>query len=164
MNVFHAAADAIHTAHPEAAVEALVQEIDIHAPADRVFRALTRPEDLLQWWAAEGRFRATEVESDLRPGGKWRMRVEGACGADASCSIVSGTYLEIATPHLLVFTWLRENEDDWETTVRWELTERDGVTTARVTHSGFTSERMRNRNSGWVLIKELLRNYSERQE
>lgn len=164
MNAIHAAADAIHAAHPEAFVEAIVQEIEIHAPADRVFRALTQPEELLQWWAAEDRFRATEVECDVRPGGKWRMRVEGGCGADATCTIVSGTYLEVAPPHLLVFTWLREEEDDPETTVRWELIERDGVTTARVTHSGFTSERMRNRNSGWVFIKELLRNYAERKK
>lgn len=164
MTAIHAAADAIHAAHPEVAVDAIVQEIDILAPAERVFRALTRPEELLRWWAAEGKFRATEVECDVRPGGKWRMRVEGGCGADTTCSIVSGTYVEVAAPNLLVFTWLRENEDDPETTVRWELKEHDGVTTARVTHSGFTSERMRNRNSGWVLIKELLRSYAERPE
>lgn len=143
-------------------VDAIVQEITINAPAERIFRALTSPGELLRWWAAEGKFRATQVESDLRPGGAWRMGVEGSCGPESSCTVVSGKYLEIAPPHRLVFTWLREEEDDPETTVQWDLKEGNGATTVRVTHSGFTSERMRTRNSGWPLIQQLLQAFVER--
>ena len=39
----------------------IVQEVMIKAPAERIFRALTRPEELLQWWASEGRFQVIEA-------------------------------------------------------------------------------------------------------
>ncbi len=146
----------------EAPTDSIVRQITIKAPALRIFHALTDPAELLQWWAAEGQFHATHVECDPRPGGRWMMRVEGSC-AGSSCTIVTGRYLEVEPPHLLVFTWLREEESDPETIVRWELEEANGATTVRVTHSGFTNERMRNRNNGWPLIQKLLQTYTERQ-
>jgi uncharacterized protein YndB with AHSA1/START domain len=141
--------------------DSIVQEITIRARAERIFHALTDPSELLRWWASEGKFRAIEVETDPRPGGKWRMRVEGSCRPDVQFTVVSGRYLEVAPPHRLVYTWLREEESDPETTVRWDLEEHNGATTVRVTHSGFPSERMRLRNNGWPLIQELLRRYLE---
>jgi uncharacterized protein YndB with AHSA1/START domain len=140
--------------------DSIVEEIVIQAPAERIFRALTSPTELLQWWASEGNFRATHVECDPRPGGGWMMRVEGSCG-NSSCTTVTGRYLEVDPPRLLVFTWLREEESDSETTVRWDLSEANGSTTVRVSHSGFTSERMRLRNNGWPLIQQLLQTYAE---
>jgi uncharacterized protein YndB with AHSA1/START domain len=63
---------------------------------------------------------------------------------------------------LLVFTWLADwQENATETLVRWDLEEKDGVTTVRVTHSGLTSESLRARNSGWPLILGLLQAYVE---
>jgi len=153
MNIADIAADPVN--------DVIVQEITIKAPAERIFRALTSPDELLQWWASQGKFRATHVESDLQPGGKWMMRVEGSCAPGTSCTVVSGRYLEVAPPHLLIFTWLREEEDDPETTVRWDLHEVDGCTTVRVTHSGLTTEKMRTRNGGWPLIQVLLQAYVE---
>ena len=141
-----------------ASVDAIVQEVEIQAPAERIFEALTRPEELLRWWRAKGMFEAVEVECDVRPGGRWKMRVEGNCGTGSS-SLVSGVYLEVEAPRLLVFTWNREGEDWPETVVRWDLEERNGVTTVRVTHSGLTSEAMRERNGGWPLIVSLLQGY-----
>jgi hypothetical protein len=43
-----------------------------------------------------------------------------------------------------------------ETLVRWDLEEKDGVTTVRLTHSGLTSESSRARNSSWPLILGVL--------
>jgi uncharacterized protein YndB with AHSA1/START domain len=63
---------------------------------------------------------------------------------------------------LLIFTWIRETEDATETLVRWELAERDGVTTVRVMHSGLTTESLRNRNDGWPIILGLLQAYVEK--
>jgi uncharacterized protein YndB with AHSA1/START domain len=60
---------------------------------------------------------------------------------------------------LLLFTWIREEEDLPETLVRWDLEEKDGSTTVRVTHSGLTSERLRARNNGWPMIVKLLQTY-----
>jgi len=142
--------------------DAIVQEVVIQAPATRIFEALTDPAELLKWWAAEGRFTATHVEIDLRPGGKWLMRVDGKAGPGKSSTTVRGEYRTIEPPHLLSFTWIRDEEDSPETLVLWELEEDDSATRVRVTHSGLTSESLVNRNSGWPLIQSLLKIHVER--
>ena len=58
-----------------AASDAIVQEIIIKASAERIFEALTNPDQRVKWWGSEGRFQTTHMESDLRPGGRWVMRV-----------------------------------------------------------------------------------------
>ena len=76
--------------------------------------------------------------------------------------MVAGEYRKIERPRLLVFTWLRgEQENEPETLVRWDLEEKDGITTVRLTHSGLTSESSRNRNSSWPLILCLLQAFAE---
>lgn len=141
--------------------DAIVQEIVIQAPAARIFAALTSPAELLKWWAAEGKFKATHVELDLRPGGKWRMRVESCRGPETYSTTVFGEYRVIEPPRLLTFTWIRDEQDSPETLVSWELEEVGGGTRVRVTHSGLTSEGLRARNSGWPLIQCLLQAYLE---
>jgi uncharacterized protein YndB with AHSA1/START domain len=139
--------------------DTIVQEIEIRRSAEKIFEALTRADELLKWWRVEGRFRITQMESDLRPGGKWRMRLIGGRGTE---TVVSGEYRTIERPHLLIFTWIRETEDATETLVRWDLAEKDGVTTVRVTHSGLRTESLRKRNDGWPMILGLLQAYAEK--
>lgn len=141
----------------------IVQELTIKAPAERIFAALTKPDELLKWWAAEGKFRLVHAERDLQPGGKWLMRLVGNCAGEPSVSSVHGEFRDVDPPRLLTYTWIRENEDYPETLVRWDLEETDGHTTVRVTHSGLVSESLRARNSGWPLIVELLEAYIEGQ-
>jgi hypothetical protein len=64
---------------------------------------------------------------------------------------------------LLTCKWIRKNEDLPETLVRRDLTEKDGYTTVRVTHSGLITENLRARNSSRPLIVTLLRAYVDRQ-
>ena len=141
----------------------IVQEVTIKASAERIFAALTQPEELLKWWAAEGKFQITHAECDLQSGGKWRVQVAGSCRAEATVSTVYGEYRTIDPPRLLTYTWIREHEDYPETLVRWDLEEKDGYTTVRVTHSGLVSEGLRARNDGWTTIVALLQTYVERQ-
>jgi uncharacterized protein YndB with AHSA1/START domain len=143
--------------------DTIVQEVTIKAPAERIFAALTNPDELLDWWAAEGKFRATHVETDPRPGGKWLMRVTSDRGPESSTTTVRGEYRTIEPPYLLVFTWIRDEENHPETLVRWDLEERGGVTTVRLTHTGLTTDRLRNRNNGWPLVVTLLQSYLEKQ-
>lgn len=49
--------------------DAIVQEIEIAASPERVFQALTDPEELKAWWGAEGVYRVTLWTADLRVGG-----------------------------------------------------------------------------------------------
>lgn len=140
--------------------DAIVQEITIEAPAERIFEALTSPDERVKWWwRSEGRFEITHVESDLRPGGKWSMHGTGAGGKPLT---VAGEYREVERPRVLSFTWLPDwQEDGAETLVRWDLEEENGVTTVRLTHSGFTSEASRATYRGWPLILGGLQVYIE---
>jgi uncharacterized protein YndB with AHSA1/START domain len=58
----------------------IVMEMDIAAPPERVFRALTDPQQLLAWWSDKDKGGSTHWELDLRVGGKWRAE-----GKDESC-------------------------------------------------------------------------------
>jgi uncharacterized protein YndB with AHSA1/START domain len=139
----------------------IVHEAVIRAPAERIFQALTNPEERVRWWGGEGRFQATQMESDLRPGGRWVMRGIGIGGKPFA---VSGVYREIDRPRLLIFTWL----PDWqgnatETVVRVDLEEKAGITTVRLTHSGLTNEDSRRSHRGWPDILSWLRSHVEEQ-
>lgn len=139
--------------------DTIVEEITIRAPADRIFTALTSPEERVRWWGAEGRFRATHVESDLRPGGNWVMRGTAFGGRPFT---IQGVYREIDRPRLLVFTWLPSWQDDpIETLVSFDILEKDGVTTVRVTHSGLATESARAQHRGWPDILAWLKSYVE---
>lgn len=140
--------------------DTIVEEITIRAPAERVFGALTSPEERVRWWGAEGRFKTTHAESDLRPGGKWMMRGIGLGGRPFT---VQGVYREIERPRLLVFTWLPSWQDDpTETLVSFDFFEKDGMTTVRLTHSGLATESSRAQHRGWPDILTWLKSYSEK--
>ena len=99
------------------------------------------------------------MESDLRPSGKWMMR--GASSGGRSFSVV-GEYRKVRRPSLLVFTWLPNwQQDSTESLVRFDLEEKDGVTTVRLTHSGLTTEISRASHQGWPQILAWLQAYVE---
>ena len=142
--------------NPTSASDTIIQEITIKAPAQRIFDALTNPSQRTKWWGAEGRFQTTHMESDLRPGGKWMMRGNGMGGKPFT---VSGEYRQIEPPRLLVFTWLPSwQEDAIETLVRFDLEEKNGVTTVRLTHSGLTDS-ARASHKGWPQVLTWLQDY-----
>jgi uncharacterized protein YndB with AHSA1/START domain len=142
--------------------EPITEEIEINAPVDEVFRALTSPEERVKWWGALGRFKTTHMESDLRPGGKWLMRGSGIGGAPFT---VQGVYREIQRPNVLAFTWLPSWQDDTvESLVRFDLLETGGKTTVRLTHSGLMTEKARTQHRGWPDILAWLQGYLERRD
>ena len=145
--------------NPTSVSDTIVQEITIKGSADRIFEALTDPDQRVKWWGAEGRFQTRQMESDLRPGGKWMMQGDGVGGKPFS---VSGEYRLIEPPRLLVFTWLPDwQEGPVESVVRFELEEKNGLTTVRLTHSGLTGEASRASHKGWPQILTWLRTYVE---
>jgi uncharacterized protein YndB with AHSA1/START domain len=143
------------TAH---SVDAIVQEITIKASAARVFEALVDPAQRMEWWGQKGRFETTNAESDLRPGGRWLMSGMGM----GKPFKVEGVYRIIEPPRALAFTWLPSwDEEATETLVRFDLDEQNGVTTVRLTHSGFATEGSRARHLGWPQILGWLKSYAE---
>jgi uncharacterized protein YndB with AHSA1/START domain len=140
-------------------IDAIVEEIAIKAPAERIFDALTDPATRVKWWGLKGRFETTDMESDLRPGGRWMMRGNGMGGKPFK---VIGIYRTVERPHALAFTWLPDwDEAATETLVRFDLQEHDGITTVRLTHSGFASAGSRARHQGWPQILSWLQSYAE---
>jgi uncharacterized protein YndB with AHSA1/START domain len=141
------------------ASDTIVLTITIKAPAERVFEALSDPDRRVKWWGAEGRFQTTEMTSDLRFGGKWMMSGVGMGGRPFR---VEGEYRVVERPHVLAFTWLPNwQENATETLVRFDLEEKDGVTTVRLTHSGLSPDGMR-AHQGWPQILDWLKAYLER--
>ena len=145
--------------NPTTASDTIMQEITIPAPAERIFEALSDPGERVKWWGSEGRFQTTHMESDLRTGGKWLMSGIGLGGRPFR---VCGEYREIQRPRVLAFTWLPDwQENATESVVRFDLEEKDGVTTVRLTHSGLTTETSRESHRGWPQILNWLRVYVE---
>ncbi|MFZ3499546.1 SRPBCC family protein [Streptomyces sp. 5.8] len=84
-----------------------------------VFQALTEPAELAKWWGPDG-FTIPQVESDLRPGGAYRIEMQPPDGASF---FLVGEFLEVDPPAVLSYTFRWEDPDpeDQETTVTLEL-------------------------------------------
>ena len=75
-------------------------ERDFDASRDRIWRALTEPELVAQWWGPNGS--RVEIEQlELRRGGHWRFVEHGAKGADG----FEGRYREVTPPERLVYAF-----------------------------------------------------------
>jgi uncharacterized protein YndB with AHSA1/START domain len=136
--------------------ETIIEQISIAATADRVFAALVDPQQRTQWWGGEGMFRTTHMESDLRVGGTW---LQSGIGRDGRPFTIRGEYRIVERPRVLAFTWLPSWQGDAEASlVRFDLAERDGVTTVRLTHSGLTPQGSQ-MHRGWPQILGWLKAY-----
>jgi uncharacterized protein YndB with AHSA1/START domain len=126
-------------------------EIRIAASPERVFAALTDPQQVPQWWGQQGMYRVTKWHNDLRPGGRWRS--EGTRG-DGQEFHVEGEYLEVDPPRLLVHTWNPSYRELPTTTVRWELQAYKDGTLVKLTHSGFAghADAARDHSQGWTRV------------
>ena len=127
-------------------------EVHVAAPPERVFDALTDPRQLIQWWGEKGMYHGTHWSTDVSPGGLWRS--EGVSDRDGSAFHVSGEYLQIEPPRLLVYTWMASWSGDLKTVVRWELEPAPGGTLVRLRHSGFAGApgQAKNHYEGWQRV------------
>lgn len=126
-------------------------EIRIAAPPERVFAALTDPQQVPKWWGQQGMYTIKNSQNDVRPGGKWRT--EGA-RADGQPFHVEGEYIEVDPPRLLVHTWKPSFHEVPTTTVRWELQAYKDGTRVKLTHSGFAghADAARDHSQGWTRV------------
>jgi uncharacterized protein YndB with AHSA1/START domain len=75
-------------------------ERTFHASRDRVWKALTDPTLVSQWWGPNGS--RVEIERmEVRRGGHWRFVEHGAKGADG----FEGRYREVTPPERLVYSF-----------------------------------------------------------
>jgi uncharacterized protein YndB with AHSA1/START domain len=122
--------------------DAVICEVQIAAPADAIFHALTDSDLLMRWWNGRGGpCRTTVWEIDPRLGSRMRhvahdpsgqMKVNGVSEFE-----VWGEIVEFDPPHSLAYTWYANFHSKREhgTLVRWELTPHAEGTLVKVTHS-----------------------------
>jgi uncharacterized protein YndB with AHSA1/START domain len=149
-------------------------EIFIAAPPARVFEAITDPRQLPLWWGTKERYRVTHFESDLRVHGKW---ISTGVRVDGTTFQVSGEYLEIDPPRLLVQTWASSYMGPLVTKVRWELhpqsvhglhpngPQRAGTgTLVKIQHSGFAGhpEQAQSHGQGWERVLSWMQSFVEK--
>ena len=136
--------------------ENIVGEVEIAAPPERVFAALTDPAELGAWWGNDDAYRTFDWVSDLRVGGERSCKAENR--KIGQTNTVKGKYVEIDPPRVLAFTW----EPSWEkvhpTLVRFELTATGTGTHLLLIHSGWgeNTQARGSHEKGWPFVLGLL--------
>ncbi len=146
--------------------DAIVSEVSISAPPERVFKALSDPSELQRWFG-----------SPECPTKYWKM--EGRLGGKYSYATGDGTIevnnvrkfechgeiTEFDPPRVIAYTWFGNWHDDTSvrTLVRWELTPKAKGTHVRVTHSGLAKLPIARKDysGGWPGVIEMLKKFAE---
>ncbi len=126
-----------------------------YAP-DRVFDAMTRPEQLMKWFGPAG-YETVEAEVDLRGGGRYRIVMRKV--PDGAPFSVGGVYQEVVPNERLQFTWRWNGSHDEgiETLVTMEFHGQGGATELVLRHERFPTSDMRDRhNTGWSSVLDRL--------
>lgn len=84
---------------PNAALDLTLDRL-VDLPVERLWAAWTEPDHLVRWFTPAP-WRTVACEIDLRPGGRFRTRMQGPAG-EAFDNL--GCYLVVEAPHRLVWT------------------------------------------------------------
>jgi uncharacterized protein YndB with AHSA1/START domain len=111
-----------------------------------VFRAWTRPEQLVRWWGP-GETQAVQAELDVRVGGRFRVRFRTADGEEHE---VGGVYREVVPDRRLVFTWAWHTTPERESLVTVAMEDDGRGTLMTLHHEQFFDAAARDRHRhGW---------------
>jgi uncharacterized protein YndB with AHSA1/START domain len=147
--------------------DALVSEVHVAAPPDRLFQALIDPKEAMEWWnTPECPIEAYGI--DPKPGGRWHYDTQRTRTVNLVSKLhCEGEVLECDPPRVLVDTWIANwhERPAQRTVVRWELAASKGGTLLRVTHSGLAELLISRRDyaGGWPGVLEQLKNFIEKQ-
>ncbi len=147
--------------------DALLTEIHISGPPERVFQAISDPNQQRIWWD-NTECQLETLEMDARRGGKWRMttRHEPPTNNGVSQFDCIGEIIEFDPPRVLAYTWMATWHEDKSrrTVVRWELEAKAGGTLVKVTHSGLIQEEVARKDyqGGWPGVMEQLKAFVEK--
>lgn len=126
----------------------LVIRRTLAAKPQRVYDALTQPEQLKQWWGPEG-FTTPLAEMDVKTGGTYRTQM---VSPEGNSHFLTGKYLEVQPPERVRYTWVWEQGDlsGVETIVTFELREVPEGTELTLTHELPTDSARTAHNQGWT--------------
>jgi len=133
----------------------ILAKIDIAAPPERVYRALTDAAEVPTWWGAPEVYRTESWAADLRVGGAWKATSRSV---DGTLFVVGGEYLALDPPRRIVQSW----RADWDggTETRLTITIDPVAAGSRVTvrHEGFAGRRdsCADHGAGWEQVLEWL--------
>lgn len=121
----------------------------LRAPRSAVYRALSDPGELPQWWGPRG-FTAPSVEFDPQVGGSYRIAMQPP---DGDLFYLLGEFRKVDPPAHLAYTfqWDPPSDDDRQTVVTIALRDRGKQTELLLTQRGFaTHERLALHEEGWM--------------
>lgn len=138
----------------------ILANVEIGAPPDRVFKALTDPKEIVRWWGSADTYRTEEWTADFRVGGRWRALGRAADGKPFR---VEGEFLEIDPPRKVVQSWRPDWDGDHVTTVTYRLDSIAGGTRVTVRHTGFGERReaCKGHGEGWEKVLAWLQKHLE---
>jgi uncharacterized protein YndB with AHSA1/START domain len=117
--------------------DGVVGRVLIRAQPQVIFRALTDPNQLVQWWGSKDTYWVTSWESDLCLGGRWSCEGQSVRGDSFT---VEGHYTLIDPPHRLGYTWNSSWRPGVETRVEYTLEEEGSGTLVTVRHAGMAGK------------------------
>jgi len=145
---------------------AIVSEIQIAAPPERVFKAISDAGELQRWFSSP-ECPVKFWKMDARVGGRYSYATKkGSIVVNGISEFeCQGEILEYDPPRLLVYTWIANWHDDPKsrTVVCWELTPEGSGTYVRVTHSGLGNLPVARKDytGGWPGVVEMLKKFVE---
>jgi len=118
----------------------------LKASTARVYAAITRPEQMIQWWSPDAG-PTLSVEADVRPGGRFRIVFRLLNGEEHD---PTGVYREVVPDRKLVFTWEWSGHPERESLVTFLLEPFDGGTELTLIHERLPDEKARqSHEAGW---------------
>jgi uncharacterized protein YndB with AHSA1/START domain len=134
----------------------LILKHTFNASPERVYRAWTDPK-ILREFMCPGEMKCTEVQTDVRVGGNYRIVMVQPDGEEF---IATGTYRELVPNTRIVCTWSWEEDDPAlarETILTLVFAPRGAQTELTLTHENFRDEQQRdNHGEGWDAIFTML--------
>ena len=106
------------------------QTVTIKSSPEAVFKALTQADELMRWFP-------TRVESDPRPGGKFKFTWEFANANENGSQ--QGEYVEVMPNRKLSYTWTAESTPPIPTLVTFNLSEAGEETIVTLDHASMQS-------------------------
>jgi uncharacterized protein YndB with AHSA1/START domain len=150
--------------------DAVIGEIEIAAPPERIFKALSDESELKRWFT-NPECPAKHWTMDSRLGGRYGYATEkGSVVVNAVSEFeCHGEITEYDPPRVLAYTWIANWHDDAtiRTVVRWELTPisrgTSGGTHVKVTHSGLSQLPVARKDysHGWIGVLDMLKSFAE---
>ncbi|KQS96412.1 ATPase [Rhizobium sp. Leaf453] len=118
----------------------------IKASPARVFKAITEPSQMLQWWGPDAG-PTLSAEADVRPGGRFSVVFRLMNGDEHN---PTGVYQEVIPDRKLVFTWEWPEMPERESLVTFLLEPIDGGTELTLIHANLPDDEAReSHEAGW---------------